>query len=44
MLLKKSFWGIEQIFSEALVRWSENAVGGTRDQSNFQPAAFASSL
>jgi hypothetical protein len=29
MLLKKSFWGYEQIFTEALVRRSENDVGGT---------------
>jgi hypothetical protein len=28
MLLKKSFWGAEQIFLEALVRQSENDVGG----------------
>jgi hypothetical protein len=28
MLLKKSFCGYEQIFSEALVRRSENDVGG----------------
>jgi hypothetical protein len=28
MLLKKSFWGYEQIFTEALVRRSENDVGG----------------
>jgi len=28
MLSKKSFWGTEQIFLEALMRWSENDVGG----------------
>ena len=28
MLLKKSFWRYEQIFTEALVRRSENDVGG----------------
>jgi hypothetical protein len=28
MLLKKSFWGYEKIFTEALVRRSENDVGG----------------
>jgi hypothetical protein len=28
MLLKKSFWGYEQIFTEALVQRSENDVGG----------------
>jgi hypothetical protein len=29
MLSKKSFWGTEQIFLEALMRWSENDVGDT---------------
>ena len=28
MLLKKVFRGVERIFSEALVPWSENDVGG----------------
>jgi len=42
-MLKKSFWGYEQIFTEALVRRSENDVGG-HDQCDFQPAAFVSSL
>ena len=28
MLSKKSFWGTEQIFLEALMRWSEKDVGG----------------
>ena len=28
MLLKKSFWGYQQIFTEALVGRSENDVGG----------------
>jgi hypothetical protein len=29
MLLKKVFRGVERIFSEALVPWSENDVGDT---------------
>jgi hypothetical protein len=28
VLSKKSFWGTAQIFLEALMRWSENDVGG----------------
>jgi len=28
MLSKKSFWGTAQIFLEALMRWTENDVGG----------------
>jgi hypothetical protein len=40
MLSKKSFWGVEQIFSEVLVRRSENDVGGhiINPISNWQPS------
>jgi hypothetical protein len=40
MLLKKVYRGVEQIFSEAPVRSSENDVGGqiTRPISNQQPS------
>jgi hypothetical protein len=40
MLSKKSFWGTEQIFLEALMRWSENDVGGhmISQISNRQPS------
>ena len=30
MLLKKAFRGVERIFSEALVPWSENDVSANR--------------
>ena len=44
ILLKKSDFTSDQNFTEALVRSSENYVGGPHHQSDFQRAAFASSL
>jgi hypothetical protein len=35
MLLKKVFRGVERIFSEALVPWSENDVGGHINKAGF---------
>jgi hypothetical protein len=43
IVLQNSFLGCVQIFPEALVRSLENYVGG-QEQSDFQPAAFVSSL
>jgi hypothetical protein len=44
ILLKKWIFSNWQNFPDALVRSPENYMGGTREQSDFQPAGFVDSL
>jgi hypothetical protein len=44
IVLQNSVFANGQNFPEALVRSFKNDVGGSHDQSTFQPAALASSL